>query len=199
MLTNYRNTMNDWTLKRISFSIGYFLLDLAIVWVAFWFVNGVVWLASLGVEGIFTGLLGREGGTFGKVIVYMLDLIWLYGIVMLMILMMATHDDRGNQTVSGENLKITLIEGATTCLAVILIYDPRIAAALPSFLSAPLEFLQTEWNFRLVGGADLMRLDFSGGISDPVYYNLFDLMIAGAWVVWLVFCKTKRPQYDYDY
>ncbi len=44
-----------------------------------------------------------------------------------------------------------------------------------------------------------MRLDFSGGISDPVYYNLFDLMIAGAWVVWLVFCKTKRPQYDYDY
>lgn len=157
-------------------------LFLVVVWALFWMAGGFIWLASIGGESIFLGLVGRDAGTAGKCVLYLLDFEWLYGLILLVLLLMASKQD------SGEGSKVPVMAvGIWLTALVIAIYDPRVAGVLPDFLGGPIRYMQGEWGFHLIGGVDMLSVDFSGGITDPLYYTLFDIILGSACVLWMIF------------
>ncbi len=81
---------------------------------------------------------------------------------------------------------VVLITGILMTLLVVTVYDPRIASHLPGFMESAVHWLQTSCNARLVGGISMTNVDFSGSITDPVYYNLFDFLIILSGGFWLI-------------
>ncbi len=159
-----------------------FLFQIALacvcVWGAFWIVNGIMWLSGIGGEALITELILREMNPWGRALVYILEFEWLYALVFFYILHEISGHDNSSDAING-------IIGILLAILIIFVYDPRIAPHLPGFIEGPINWLQTSCNARLVGGVSMTSIDFSGNITDPVYYNLFDILIAGTTGFWL--------------
>ena len=163
----------------ILFMILQIALAGAIIWVVFWIINGVMWLSGIGGEALITELVLSELNPWGRALVYILEFEWLYAIAYFAIL----HEVfKGDDSADAIDIIVCLL--LTTL--VIFVYDPRIAPHMPDFIEGPIQWLQTTCNARLVGGVSMKAIDFSGSITDPVYYNLFDFLIGGSAIFYLI-------------
>ncbi|MDE5786321.1 MAG: hypothetical protein K2H98_07295 [Duncaniella sp.] len=160
-----------------------------IIWVLFWVANGIMWLSGTGGEALLSELFLRDAGTLTRVIIYLLEFEWIYGLFYFLALekTLGSMDD-------GEPDLPVLLGGILMTIAVIVVYDPRIAHYLPHFMESAVVWLQTSCNARLVGGISMMNVDFSGTITDPVYYSLFDFIImlsGGFWIIAQLYLKKN--------
>lgn len=143
------------------------------VWLAFWFVNGILYLNSLVPD--FLGAISQQFSESGSPLVratgyLLLDLVWFYGFALLGVFLYIKPE---YDTIDSTMVWIYII----MTVLIIVVYDPRIAPLLPRFLEAPIVWLQTSCNARLVGFPSMFN-DFSDKITDPVYYWTFDFVIA---------------------
>lgn len=150
------------------------------VWLAFWIVNGVMWLSGIGGEALITEVILRDLNPWGRALVYILEFEWLYALAFFLILHELYNHEDGI-------VEIEKVAGILLAILAIFVYDPRIAPHMPGFIEGPIQWLQTTCNARLVGGISMLHTDLSGDISDPVYYKLFDFLIGGAAVFWLIY------------
>lgn len=179
----------DSTASKITICILGVPLALPFVWLFFWGCNLLVWLMSIGfslTDPIFASL--PSGAHFMKIVGFFVsDCIWIYFAAYFQILIKATESEAGE-----ELSRPTLITFAgLLTLVVIMIYDPRIASYLPAFLERWIHFLQNNWNFHLVGSFSWANFDFSGKVSDPFYYTVFDWGIGLTYLLYSLIGCTK--------
>lgn len=150
------------------------------VWLLFWIANGIMWLLGIGADALISDLFMRDLGWFGRVVMYIVGFEWIYGLFFFMVLTQFANRMESREGADG----ITVLTGVVLCLTVICVYDPRIAPMLPGFIESGINFLQTSCAARLVGGVSMADMNFSGTITDPVYFTLFDVIIAGVTGLW---------------
>lgn len=160
----------------IQFAVGCVFL-----WLIFWVINGVMWLSGVGVEALLTDHFLAQSGSFLRAVIYLIGFEWLYGLAMFYMLIQLSKTSDDGDFFDGWSIGT----GIALCVFIIMVYDPRIAAHLPALFASPVEFLQTSCAAHLVGGISMTNVDFSGNITDPVYYTLFDLLIGAAGAFWL--------------
>lgn len=144
-------------------------LTLGAIWLFFWGCNLLVWMMSFGFS--FTDVLFSSlpsGASFMKVVGFLFDGVWLYWAAFLYIMVLGGDEDN-DLSLGG----YSLIAGILVIM-VIMIYDPRIAPHMPGLLQQGLLYLQNNWNFHLVGAFSWANFDFSGKVSDPFYFTVFD-------------------------
>lgn len=147
-------------------------LLLPIIWIYFWGCNLAVWALSFGfsfTDVIFSSL--PSGPSFAKVIGFCFDGIWFYFAAFCAAMFKMRDEDGGSDFSLSSFLTIV----AAVTILVIVIYDPRIAPELPGFLCSPIQYMQEHWNFRLVGAFSWASMNFSGKVSDPFFYTVFDI------------------------
>lgn len=150
----------------------------ACIWGVFWLINAVMWLSGIGGEALLTEIVMRDMNPWLRAVVYIFEFEWLYALAIFVIFIEMLGKD-------GDIDFVDIIEAVIIALVVIFVYDPRIAPHLPAFIADPIHWLQTSCHARLVGGFSMLRVDFSGNITDPVYYTLFDILVAGGAAFWV--------------
>lgn len=151
-----------------------------LVWVLFWIANGVMWLSGIGGEALLSELFLRDAGTFSRIIIYLLGFEWIYGAAYFM----ALHETCKLEDSDADFFDIIITVVMTGLI--IIVYDPRIGPHLSGWLGSFVHWLQDSCNARLLGGFSMMEVDFSGKITDPVYYSLFDAIIIVTGAFWLI-------------
>lgn len=167
-----------------------FAVGCVFLWILFWMINCAMWASGIGGEALITEYISSMSGPFGRAIIYLIGCEWFYGIGLFFVLIEI------NKVSDTEDFFDTgsLLTGIAICIFTIMVYDPRIVGHLPSLLATPIEFLQTSCSAYLLGGINLAEFDASGAISDPVYYTLFDIIIACTGAFW-VFAKLVLDRY----
>lgn len=162
--------MKVWDTIRIAFfNILIYVIDLGVIWLLFWLIDKLLLIESLDfidLGSMLLNKLGRSSGYFVQFIVNVIDSLWLYAIAVFCVMQM------------GSSKRWKIIDNAILGFLLILIYDPRIAMALPSFLAAPLVFLQTKCHFSFGEHPNAVDIFYSDFGINPFYYTSFDIVVA---------------------
>lgn len=160
--------------------ILYFPLALLILWGAIWVSNAAIYLTSYSIS--FLGIV-EGGGVFERYpFLGFIYYAFSAGIFYFWTLNRVFHMISGAFLYAG-NKWLGRVLFLLLGFVVIAIYDPAVAGVMPSSLQSLITFANEELYAYLLGGADLVTDDFSGRSVARMHYLVFDVCIAGFFLV----------------